>query len=292
MNDISANNTQKLGEFEQFLRNHGYAEKTIEAYLGTMKHLLCFAEKDWSKVSDKDTESFKTAYRKGRFNPSHSGVDQKVTGMSRQVSAMNCFFESFCGKHGVLKKVKLRFGKTAFVERVYSKDEVRKLFRGCDSAFERCCLALGYFWGLRVSEAISLKRQDIDFKSRQVVVLGKRNKKVRQDMLAQGFVYAKKQLDGKNFNTYLPQLLQYSSRGQFRPLYLHKMEHILKRICLKTGSKYFGYHALRHSIATHLLQSGWSIRQVQLYLRHDDIKTTTKYLHEGITDVKEKGFEL
>lgn len=287
----SVKNIEKLAGFEQYLTNQGYSEQTIQSYLNTLEHLFEFVQVDWNKVKQKHTEAFKTAYKKGKF-ARDGRTNLKTTGMRRQISAMRTFFIDFCGKNDAVRAAKLRLPKNRVVERKYSKSEIRKLFSVCESSFEKCCLSLGYYWGFRVSEAVSINRADINFKDKIVTVTGKGRKKIALEGLPKGFYYAKKQIDARNYLPSIPNLLQYYKHSVFFPLYLHKLEGIFRRLCTKAGVRYLGYHALRHSIATHLIESGWDIREVQKYLRHDSIETTTKYLHEGIKAVKEKGFEL
>ena len=91
---IPANET-KLAEFEEFLTNQGYSPRTIYSYKNTVEHLFQHTAKAWQHTNQKDTESFKTAYRKAKFNPNYVKQTQKVTGLSRQVSALRSFFEDF-----------------------------------------------------------------------------------------------------------------------------------------------------------------------------------------------------
>lgn len=293
---ISDVNWNKLKKFKAYLKNGGYSQRTIYNYENTLCHLFEFVGKEWYRITSNDIEAFKTAFREGSFckDVERKVLAQKeglrISSMSRQISALNSFFRDFAEKDDVVKKARLKIGKRV-IKAIYSRDQIKKMFSVAD-VFEGACLALGYYWALRVSEAVSLERDGINTKTRFVTGIGKGDKEYRQKMLPQGFRYLKRMLKSHNYDSNIPNLLQRSTKEGFKPMYLHKIEKLLRHVCLKAGVPYFAFHSLRHSIATHLIESGWDIREVQKYLRHDDVRTTTRYLHEENVAVEKKGYEL
>lgn len=136
-----------------------------------------------------------------------------------------------------------------------------------------------YSGGLRLSEVINLKITDIDSNSMTITISQAKGNKNRQVMLSENFLIVLKQYSLK----YQPSCylfegqnnLQYSGRS---------IQHVVKESAIKAGiNKKISPHILRHSFATHLLESGTDIHYIQALLGHNNIKTTEIYTK--ITDV-------
>lgn len=283
-------NEQTVAKFKDFLRTNGYSPETVVAYASTLQNLLKFCEKHYDKVSKEDVEAFKAAWIKGKFSIAPKAACT-TSGLKRQVAALRNFYEIFLEKDGIIKRIKIRGEKTEVVK-VYSKKQVKALFAACENELEEAVLALGYYWGLRNNEVVNIRREKIDFVNSVVVFKGKGQTIFKQTLLPNGFYYAQKVGGRKNYSANIPNLLQYETKSGFKALYPHKIRQIMRRICIKAQVPYLSYHALRHSIATHLRESGWEPREVQEYLRHKNITTTMLYDHKKSDAVEKKGFKL
>jgi len=163
---------------------------------------------------------------------------------------------------------------------VLTMQEVLSLFEAIRSPKYKAILAIAYGAGLRVSEVCALKPMDIDSQRMLIHVrLGKGNKD-RYVLLGE---------------TVLALLRDYYRTARRKGVYLfpgYKPRSPLSTACVwrvmrkavrKAGlSKKATVHSLRHSFATHLLESGYDIRIVQVLLGHASIQTTQRYTH--ITD--------
>lgn len=142
-------------------------------------------------------------------------------------------------------------------------------------------LQLLYATGLRVSELVSLKTNDLNLQSGYVVVMGKGSK---ERYVPVGSV-AIEALD-EFLNGFRPSLIKgktskfvFVSTGG-KPITRQSFWNYLKRVALAAGiKKNISPHVLRHSFATHLLENGADLRSVQMMLGHADISTTQIYTH-------------
>ena len=181
--------------------------------------------------------------------------------------------------------LKFTYPKGHYERTVLTQDEIRQLYKSCESLQERALLSLGYGCGLRVSEIVSLNVEDIKLREAILVVKrGKGNKrrviplsnKVKED-LYNYFYYE------RPATLALPEIafvLHSLGRRMKKYTYNKLLKILVERTENETiKQKQITMHTLRHSIATHLLEQGMSIEQVREFLGHTEIETTEIYTH-------------
>ncbi len=142
-------------------------------------------------------------------------------------------------------------------------------------------LELLYSSGLRVSELVSIKLEQIQFSNRTIKILGKGNKERYvlygnkcEQLLEQYLHTARLELLGKKQNHYL--LLNKDGN----PLSTGGVRYIIGKILKESGLKlHVSPHTLRHTFATHLLNNGADLKSVQELLGHENLSTTQIYTH-------------
>ncbi len=133
----------------------------------------------------------------------------------------------------------------------------------------RVLFLLLYQAGLRISEAMLIQRKDIDMDNRVLTIVGK-GSKVRRIPIGQNLYDAL--VDKMSTTGYL-----WVNPKTGRPYtFLYKS---LQQILKKAGVRYVSFHVLRHSFATHLLETGADLRTVQELLGHSKVNTTMIYTH-------------
>lgn len=153
---------------------------------------------------------------------------------------------------------------------VLSKDEVRALIDAAGSRKSRLMIRTLYSTGMRVSELVDLDRSDIDSESGFLTVRSGKGKKMRRTIIDRALA---------------AELLESSSTvkvfsGPSGALSTRNVQAIIKLAAARAGiDKHVTPHVLRHSFATHLLESGTSIRVIQELLGHDNLQTTQIYTH-------------
>lgn len=146
----------------------------------------------------------------------------------------------------------------------------------------KCIIALLYSAGLRRSELLNLKPKDIDSKRMTIWVEKSKGNKDRQTLLSKTVL---KDLR-KYFKEYKP--TTYLFEGQKSEKYsASSVLQIVKKAAQQAKiNKTVTPHMLRHSFATHLLESGTDIRVIQTILGHNSIKTTEIYAHVATNHIK------
>jgi len=156
---------------------------------------------------------------------------------------------------------------------VLTKQEVQNLLKATQTLKSKLILQLLYSSGLRVSEIVSLKPTDIDFTENTGWVREGKGKKDRM------FVFSQK------LTKKLEKFIKKHSDWNYvfspnKPLTTRNIQKIVQLTTQKAGiDKEVHPHTLRHSFATHLLDSGVDIRKIQELLGHSDISTTMIYTH-------------
>jgi site-specific recombinase XerD len=163
---------------------------------------------------------------------------------------------------------------------VLSKSEVAEVFKMEKNLKHRLLLMIVYASGLRVSEAVSLRRQDLDIHRKQLIVFSGKGRKDRQTLLAQSVMdllcdYYDQYEISDDLNGWI-----FPGQPASRHLSIRAAQYIFEKAIKKANiQKSATIHSLRHSFATHLLESGTDIRYIQELLGHSSILTTGRYTH-------------
>ena len=160
-----------------------------------------------------------------------------------------------------------------------SKEEVLAIIDNTNNIKHKCIVSLLYSGGLRRGELINLKIVDIDIKRMLIRVEDAKGNKDRYTLLSLRVLkelrsYYKK-WQPKVYLFEGPSGMKYSSRS---------IANIIINAAAKAGiRKNVTPHMLRHSFATHLLENGTDLRNIQALLGHSSLKTTEIYTHVAIS---------
>lgn len=217
--------------------------------------------------------------------------------VNRHIVSIRNYFK-FLLRNGYIKDnpcddiVGLKMPKT--IPHVLSEEDINKLLDieviDARTSRNRAMLELMYSCGLRVSELLSLKINDIDFNMNIVKCFGKGSKERIVPLSDIATYYLKEYIDLyritllKNNRS---DILFLNTRGS--SLSRQGFFKILKELAREKGiNKDLSPHTIRHSFATHLINNGADLRSVQTMLGHENIKTTQIYTHISNNYKKEK----
>ncbi len=161
---------------------------------------------------------------------------------------------------------------------VLTQEEVWDIINAPTYLKHRLILMTTYSAGLRASEVMVLKPEDIDSKRMLILVNGKGDKQ-RYTLLSTRLLNELHQY----YRKYRPKTYLFPSsfmKRKDKPLSYESIRSIYEKARKKAGVKKGpGIHTLRHSFATHLLEAGYDLRKIQVLMGHSRLSTTMIYLH-------------
>lgn len=171
---------------------------------------------------------------------------------------------------------------------VYSSDEVKAIFNATTSFKYRTVFQLVYATGLRLDEVVNLRLADLDRVRRVITVRSGKGRKDRVVMFSEKLEKVLKQYMAQYARREgPPQLFMFENAETCGQLNRRTIQQVYSESVRFAGiKKRGGIHTLRHSFATHLLESGTDVRYVQELLGHESITTTVRYTHVSIDKVR------
>lgn len=165
--------------------------------------------------------------------------------------------------------------KETKLPKVLSAEEVAAILKSATNLKHKTMLWLIYSAGLRRSELINLKIDDIDSKRMVINIKAAKGKKDRITMLSERIL----ELLRKYFKEYRPRVWLFEGMPG-EPYSASSLQKVFMAALRKSGvRKEASLHTLRHSFATHLLETGTDLRYIQSLLGHNSSKTTEIYTH-------------
>ena len=257
-------------QFLQHLQLKGYSRNTISTYYYyVLRFINSYKQNSLDQINQFASAKINDYHQLmlGHKKYSYQTINQSV-------SAIKVYYNSYLGKDIQLNEVvRPKVGKQ--LPKVWSKDEIRRIIASTENLKHKTILSLLYGSGLRIGEVLNLKIGDIDSKRMRIRVLGAKGKKDRYTVLG----IAQLAVLRKYYKEYKPgnYLLEGQLGGKYSAASAGK---ILKKAISRSGVPMRGgLHSLRHSFATHLLESGTDLRYIQELLGHNSSKTTEIYTH-------------
>jgi site-specific recombinase XerD len=219
--------------------------------------------------------------------------------LNQMVCSLRSFYRDHLGKDDWRCWGKIKIKITPPLPTVLAREEVRRLLESVEVGRFKAVLALIYHCGLRLGEACRLEVGHIDSQRGVVRVINGKGGKHREVPISPEMVERLRVFWTQHRN---PKYLfpgigrawkekygeaKLALKDSTKPMSASSVQNAMRMCILTSGLTKPGIscHVLRHSFATHLLEEGVSVRQLQIYLGHSDIKTTCIYLH--LTQVTE-----
>jgi site-specific recombinase XerD len=256
----------ELEAFLDYLLQARYSENTVKTYVSLVHHYLAYIKFELEKIGIQTIEAFnKTFILEG---------GRSVTYHRQFVSAMKLYLLKLHPELEISDQLE-RPRKSFILPKVLSEREVWKLIELTQNIKHRLILCLLYGCGLRVSEVSALKVLHLDFDRNVLRVIEAKGRVDRQVPMGKYLISVMESYQ----KWHKPQI--YLIEGQDELKYSStSIQNVVKAAAKRAGIKRrITPHMLRHSFATHLLESGTDVRYIQSFLGHKSIKTTMIYTH-------------
>lgn len=277
---------ESLSNFLNFIiKQKNYSENTSKNYEIDILEFFKYVEKEGFNYLDVDYDFIK-GYLMELYNKKLSR-----NSVARKLSSLRSFYK-YLFNNGFIKTNPFKYVKTPKKEkklpRYLGVEELEVIFNTPDVTTslgqrDRLILEVLYATGIRVSELVNIKIEDIDFYKMEIRILGKGNKE-RIDPFGEYCLDAinlfinggRKEILQKHHTncSYLiinERGCKITTRGVEKII-----DNVIKKASLK---KHVSPHMLRHSFATHLLNEGCDILTVQELLGHESLESTQVYTH-------------
>lgn len=271
---------QLLNGFTEWLTRLNYAKESIRGRTRQLKTFLQWIEQkginQLSEITQQDLENYNEALHKRPIK------SRTIEGYISVLKVLNDYLENY-GEAPIIK-AKLTIAKDIRKERtILSKLEINELYEACENnpwgMRDRIIIAIYYGCGVRCTEGTRLELRDIDFSSGLLHVRKGKNYRERYVPISEG---VKKELlswidDGQTwFAGEKTNILIPNTRGKTTDS--GSLNKRLKILCEKAEiNKKITLHCLRHSIATHLLESGMELEKIAQFLGHVGLEATQIY---------------
>lgn len=288
-------------QYSVWLDTLGFSDGLIYDYNFRVRDFLEWIETQGIKQINSLTQKHITtyfSYLENRPNKRMKGALLSVSHLNHNFSAVDKLLE-FLHSQGLQNapsptNYRMRVDKEEQIRKIetFTQEQIKTLYNSIENTYPtlnfisreanhyqlKLIFSLNYACGLRLSEGIKIRFQDIDFERKTVFVEKGKNYKDRFIPMSDG-VYNNLQDYIYNFRN----KLKLPHNRLFLPTkcYLNLMLKHLQNACEdeQIKQKRLSMHVLRHSIATHLLQNGMSIENISLFLGHSSLESTQIYTH-------------
>lgn len=257
------------------LRLKGFSRSTLKSYT---KHIQWFFERTGLEPAEVRPEHIKL----------YLDTIRKTAGCSRSyavqcISALkNLYRYGYpAGAANPADRVSLPRREERYPD-ILSRREVKAILAAVKNRKHRFLLTLVYSAGLRVSEVVRLRKDDIDFDRKLIHIRQSKGKKDRFVVLSDRAVESFREYEDR----YVIRDWLFPGAAEGSHLSIRSAQAVFDRAVEAAGvQKDVSIHSLRHAFATHLLEDGVDLRYIQTLLGHKSVRTTEVYTHVTRMDV-------
>jgi integrase/recombinase XerD len=271
---LRADKMLKAEYFSRWLKSKRYSDNTIKTYTEALKSFLLFYNsKPVEQITNEDIITYNNDFiLKNKLSASYQ---------NQIVNAVKLFFRTIENKVMNEELIHRPKGEKK-LPNVLSKEEVKQILESINNIKHKSMLSLIYACGLRRSELLNLKINQLDSKRNLLLIKQSKGKKDRIIPLSDKILKMLREY----YKVHKPK--EFLFEGQSGGMYSEKsLSSVLQRALENTKiNKPVSLHWLRHSFATHLLEAGTDLRYIQELLGHSSSKTTEIYTHVSTKNIQ------
>ncbi|MDA1317133.1 MAG: tyrosine-type recombinase/integrase [bacterium] len=238
----------ELQKTERELKIKNYSPKTLKSYLYGLREYFSFKEKDYNSLDQENIRNFLLYCEQKHISPQSRNLF---------LNAIKFYYRNVTKSLQKIQVPSAKIPKSLPV--VLSRTEIRKIIESLNNPKHKLLLSIAYGAGLRVSEVVALKVQDMDLAELTIHIKQAKGQKDRISVVPESISdELKNLLAGKANNDFVFG----SERGG--KLTTRTAQKVFENALRDSGvKKHATFHSLRHSFATHLLENGTDVRYVQ-----------------------------
>ena len=255
-----------------------YSDSTVKNYVYSFESFInYYKDRQLFSINENDIRLYLQKLIKEKRSNSY---------INMSINAIKFYYEMVLGMPNRFYSIE-RPRKESKLPKVLAKEEIIKMISQTKNLKHKCIISLLYSSGLRRNELLELKLEDINSKRMLIRVEQAKGNKDRYTVLNKSVLEDLR----KYFKIYKPKTYLFESPIPGNKYSNSSVLQIVVKAAKKAGIKErVTPHILRHSFATHLLESGTDIRYIQLLLGHNSTKTTEIYTHvatNSFTEIKD-----
>ncbi|MFH1053676.1 MAG: site-specific tyrosine recombinase/integron integrase [Candidatus Woesearchaeota archaeon] len=256
-----------LNKVGDMCKLNGYSRQTNKAYSYWIGRFLDFIWKSRLNMTNEGVRyyllSLKTSRNSSRL----------------QYAAIRFFFKKVLRKEFTIDEIPIQ-KKEKNLPKLLRKDQIKEMIELTENIKHKIILKILYSTGIRLQELVDLKRKDIDFERNLVFVKNGKGNKDRITIIGEGLkLDLLRYYSDYKFNT------EYLLEGRKEKYSKKSVQKVLENSGGKIGLRVTP-HMLRHSFATHILESGVDLRLIQQLLGHSSVKTTQIYTQVATKEIQ------
>ncbi|MFZ4401867.1 MAG: tyrosine-type recombinase/integrase [Bacteroidales bacterium] len=268
LTELDEKSLNEVAHFKLWMEHKRYSESSIKTYIQGINIFLKFIKpKSSAEVCNDDMVRFVNQY----LIPKRLSTSYQ----NQVVNAARLFFKTIQGSKLITEQIE-RPRREHKLPNVLSKEEVKAILEALRNIKHRTMLSMIYACGLRRSELLNLKPVNVDSKRHLLIILNAKGKKDRVIPISDKII----EMLRAYYKVYKPKIWLFEGQNEGEKYSAKSIQSVIKQAIEKAKvKKPVTLHWLRHSYATHLLESGTDLRYIQELLGHKNSKTTEIYTH-------------
>lgn len=262
-------------QFKRWMLSRRYSENSIKTYCEALRTFLkFFSWKPVDEITNEDVIAFNNDFIIKR--------ELSASYQNQVVNSLKLFFLNIKNKKLDIELIH-RPKREKLLPNVLSKEEVKSILNAHKNIKHRMMLSLIYSCGLRRSELLNLKPNNIDSKRNLIMIKQSKGRKDRIVQLSEKILAMLRLY----YQLERPKVWLFEGQQPGEQYSEKSLENVLKQALAKAKiKKPVSLHWLRHSYATHLLEAGTDLRFIQELLGHSSSKTTEIYTHVSTKSIQ------
>ena len=248
------------------MRSRKYSIKTQDAYVYYNKKICLTLKKKPEDIDADDVKKYLSLMENDK--------NYSASSLNLSISALKFFYKNVMGS--CIVKDQKRPNQNKSLPMILSSEEIKKVLNLIKNPKHRLLIMLVYSSGLRVNEVVTLKKEHIDLSRKVIFIKSGKGRKDRYTMLSdKAAFFINKYFECFNIDNWI-----FPGQKEEKHLSVRAAQHIFSNAVEKASiDKKISIHNLRHTFATHLLETGIDIRYIQSLLGHANLRTTERYTH-------------